>query len=109
MFHALFILLNFICITNNHAEVLDCLGGCTTTSEVAMMLKEMKTPEKLREARLNRGYSQLELAELAGVSQASIAMIETGARKNPHPRTLRKLAGALDIAVRDLRDDPEER
>jgi len=72
------------------------------------MLDVMKTPEKLREARLNSGYSQTELAERAGVSQASIAMIETGARVSPHPRTLRKLAGALGIEVRELRDDPED-
>jgi transcriptional regulator with XRE-family HTH domain len=72
------------------------------------MLKEMKTSKKLKEARLNQGYSQAELAELAGVSQASIAMIETGARETPHPRTLRKLAGALGIEIRELRDDPEE-
>ncbi len=71
-------------------------------------MNDMKTPEKLSEARLNRGLSQTELAETAGVSQASIAMIETGARKRPHPRTLRKLAGALGIEVRELRDDPEE-
>jgi transcriptional regulator with XRE-family HTH domain len=66
----------------------------------------LTTPEKVREARLNAGYSQSELAKLAGVSQSSIAMIETGERTNPHPRTLRKLAEALGIEVRELRADP---
>jgi DNA-binding XRE family transcriptional regulator len=58
---------------------------------------------KLKEERLNRGLSQMELHELSGVSQDTISKMETGDRPNPHPRTLRKLAEALGVSVADIR------
>lgn len=58
---------------------------------------------KLRELRLDRGYSQVELHELSGVSRDTIAKLELGQRPNPHPRTLRKLAEALGVTVGDIR------
>jgi transcriptional regulator with XRE-family HTH domain len=56
---------------------------------------------RLREIRQRAGYSQQELADESGVSQHSISEIETG-RRTPQGRTLRKLAGVLDIQVADL-------
>lgn len=50
----------------------------------------------LRELRELALLSQRELAEKAGVTQATIAGIETG-RTRPYPETLRKLATALDV------------
>jgi transcriptional regulator with XRE-family HTH domain len=47
----------------------------------------------------------MELAERSGVAQSTTAQIEDGARPNPHPRTLTKLAEALDLRARDLLPD----
>jgi len=58
----------------------------------------MKTlGERLRYTRLRRSLSQAELGQRSGVSPITIARIESGARKEPHPRTIRKLAAALDV------------
>jgi len=51
--------------------------------------------------RREKGLSQQELADLAGVGQDSISAIETG-KHEPHPRTLRKLAEVLDVEVVDF-------
>jgi transcriptional regulator with XRE-family HTH domain len=45
-----------------------------------------------------RQLSQAELAKLSGVSQATVAQIESG-RKDPSVTTLRKLAKALDVTI----------
>ena len=58
---------------------------------------------KLREVRLDRGLSQEELHEMTGVSRDTISKMETGDRPNPHPRTLRTLAGALGVTVAEIR------
>lgn len=57
--------------------------------------------ENVRRMRREKGLSQQELADLAGVGQDSISAIETG-KHEPHPRTLRKLAKALDAEVADF-------
>ena len=58
---------------------------------------------KLREVRLDRGLSQEDLHRMTGVSRDTISRMETGDRPNPHPKTLRKLAGALGVSVADIR------
>ncbi|WP_219974626.1 helix-turn-helix domain-containing protein [Rubrobacter xylanophilus] len=58
--------------------------------------------------RMLAGYSQMELAERSGVSRATIAEAE-GLRRSLHPRTLRKLAGALGVEVRDLLEGSSRR
>jgi transcriptional regulator with XRE-family HTH domain len=50
----------------------------------------------LRHVREKRGLSQDKLAELAGVPQNTISLIERGERK-PHRNTLEKLAQVLDV------------
>jgi transcriptional regulator with XRE-family HTH domain len=52
--------------------------------------------EKLKEARTRRLLTQDELAERAEVSQSTIANIERN-NAEPHFRTIRKLAKALDV------------
>lgn len=52
----------------------------------------------LRKHRAAAGYSQEELAERAGVSRRGIADLERGARRLPHPATVRRLADALDLS-----------
>jgi transcriptional regulator with XRE-family HTH domain len=55
--------------------------------------------KRLREA---KGLSQKALATKSGVTDAYIAMIETGKRKNPSVPVLRRLAKALGVPVADL-------
>ena len=56
---------------------------------------------KLRELRLDAGYSQAELAERAGLTREAISLLETG-KRNPYPRTVRKLAGVLGVDPSEL-------
>ena len=53
--------------------------------------------EKLRKVRDERLLSQRELAEKAGLSPTTILKLEAGRVDDPHPRTIRKLAQALDV------------
>jgi transcriptional regulator with XRE-family HTH domain len=63
------------------------------------------TGEKLERLRRGHGLTQRELSEMSGVAQSSIAQIESGRRRKPHPGTLRKLAEALDVPIFDLLED----
>ena len=53
--------------------------------------------ELLRELRLAATLTQEELAEAAGLSQRGISDLERGARRSPHPATLRRIAAALGL------------
>jgi len=55
----------------------------------------------LRELRDRASLSQEELAERAGVSRATIADLELG-KRNPQPKTRRKLAAAPGVEPREL-------
>ncbi len=61
--------------------------------------RRLKIPRQ-KEWRLARVLTQEELAEKANISVRSVAGYEAGAGANPS--TVRKLAAALDIDVRDL-------
>lgn len=63
------------------------------------------TGEKLKRLRRGRALTQVQLAERAKMSQSTIAQIESGARPNPHPGTLGKLADALGVSPADLLED----
>src|SRR5215218_9019663 len=54
----------------------------------------------LREA---AGFTQEELAIIAGLSVHAVSALERGERRRPHPETVRALAAALDLsgATRD--------
>ena len=54
----------------------------------------------LREA---AGYTQEELATIAGLSVHAVSALERGERRRPHVETVRALSAALDLtgAVRD--------
>jgi transcriptional regulator with XRE-family HTH domain len=51
----------------------------------------------LRRFRVQRMYSQAELAERSGLREKSISALETGLRSRPHFSTLRALAEALSL------------
>jgi transcriptional regulator with XRE-family HTH domain len=65
----------------------------------------------LRRARLDRLLTQRELAAKAGLTQATVQRIETGATK-ARISTVRKLAAALGVEPRQLiasqDDEPKE-
>jgi putative transcriptional regulator len=56
---------------------------------------------KLKLARMNRGITQKELAELAGISEQMICFYETD-RAKPMPATRHQLAKALETTPEEL-------
>ena len=70
-----------------------------------MMVVKETTGDKVRRLREDLSLSQRELAAEAGISPATVLKIEQDAVDKPHPRTLRKLAEALEVSPRDLRAD----
>lgn len=61
----------------------------------------------LRRLRYERVLSQVDLAELAHVSQRAISEFENG-RRMAHPRTIRRLAKALRVPPADLFGVPSD-
>ncbi len=55
----------------------------------------------VKRLRLEKGWSQKDLAVKSGVGQDTISGVESG-KHEPRPSTLRKLAGALDTEVSNL-------
>lgn len=55
----------------------------------------------VKRLRLEKGWSQKDLADKSGVGQDTISGVESG-KHEPRPSTLRKLAEALDTEVSDL-------
>ena len=55
----------------------------------------------LKAARQRRGWTQRELAALAGIGSSTIAAAEAG-RRTSYPKTIRRLANALKTDVADL-------
>src|SRR5215470_14699588 len=53
--------------------------------------------ELLQQHRIAAALTQEELAERAGVSRRAVADLERGARRSPHPATVRQLADALKL------------
>ncbi|MCR4297841.1 MAG: helix-turn-helix domain-containing protein [Gallionella sp.] len=54
--------------------------------------------ERIKQARLERGWSQEELARRMSVTQPSVAEWESG-RKAPHMKNLMRLAKLLGVAI----------
>lgn len=67
--------------------------------------------DAVRALREDAWFSQEELAEISGVSAATISKIEQGRRPQPHPKTMKALAKALKVDPDILRKSPngEER
>ena len=67
-------------------------------------------PEALKRLREQKHWTQDRLAEAAGVSQRQIARIESGRVARPRTLTVRRLADALEVEVRQLLrpDNPQE-
>ena len=74
----------------------------TTWEEYSLQLGQ-----RLREARLDRGLTQEELAHRAGITRTHYQQVERGAWKqgavsNPSIRVLARLAQALDVELSEL-------
>lgn len=64
-----------------------------------------ETGARIVRLRTARGWTQEELADHAGVSRVTIARLETGARQQGTPDTLRSLAQALDVPLAALMEE----
>ncbi len=62
---------------------------------------------RIKQARKNLGLSQLELSLKSGISQASIARIESNTQKNLRSDTVQRLAAALGIPLYQFWEEPE--
>jgi len=58
--------------------------------------------EQIHKIRVDLGWSQAQLADMAGVSRTVVSDIETGKCKNPSIITLWKLAHALGVSLAEL-------
>jgi transcriptional regulator with XRE-family HTH domain len=56
----------------------------------------------IKELRTERGLTQEQVAQKAGVTKNYITMLETGARKTPSLPVLKRLAKALGVPVTEL-------
>jgi len=63
--------------------------------------KLIEAKSKLHEWRKYRGITQVQLAEMANLSQGAVASIESG-KRNPNMNTGRRLADALKCDIDDL-------
>lgn len=64
----------------------------------------MSFAKRLAALRKSRGLSQIELAELIGVSHGTIGNYEAGKRTKVSKPILQALAGALQVSISDLLD-----
>lgn len=61
----------------------------------------LRTGEKIREIRMQRGYNQEQLAELANLNRVTIAKYESG-KVEPGAQALDRIADALEVTVDEL-------
>lgn len=68
----------------------------------------MAFAENVKRLRIDKGYSQGELAKLADISQPMICGYETGKKKQPRGQAALRLAAALNVTCEQLfSDNPE--
>ena len=72
------------------------------------VLKKMKVGEKIKAARLRKGYTQEELGNLIGVQKSAVAKYESGRVVNIKRSTLKKLSEVLEIPPVELVDGVPE-
>ncbi len=65
-------------------------------------MADKKLGKMLKAYREKKGMTQVQLAKRAKVTQAYVAMLEAGVKKNPSLATLRRIAKALKVDVGEL-------
>lgn len=63
---------------------------------------EKNIGEVIAEAREKKGLSQRQLAKLAKINNSELSKIESGIRKDPSPKILRKISKYIDVNYNDL-------
>lgn len=63
--------------------------------------------ENIKKIRQHKNMSAVDVAQKAGVSNATISQIENGRRQTLQADTLEKVAGALGVATDDLLGDSD--
>ena len=63
---------------------------------------EKNIGEVITEAREKANLSQRQLAKLANINNSELSKIESGIRKEPSPKILRKISNVLDVNYSDL-------
>lgn len=66
----------------------------------------MDQSEKIKKLRIQKGFTQKQLGEKAGISESTIRKYELGQR-NPKLETLKKIALALGVSPASLLDDKD--
>lgn len=66
--------------------------------------KSGKLAKMVKQLREQKGWSQERLARIADISNNTITNIEVGNQLNPTIETLKKIAKALEMDVKDLMD-----
>lgn len=65
-------------------------------------MQEKTVGEVIAEARENKGLSQRQLAKIANINNSELSKIESGIRKEPSPKILRKISPIIDVNYSDL-------
>lgn len=65
-------------------------------------MQEKTVGEAIAEARENKGLSQRQLAKIANINNSELSKIESGIRKEPSPKILRKISTIIDVNYSDL-------
>ena len=63
---------------------------------------EKNIGEVITEAREKANLSQRQLAKLANINNSELSKIESGVRKEPSPKIIRKISNVLDVNYSDL-------
>lgn len=63
---------------------------------------------KIKELRLSRGMTTIDLAKIVGCNNSYICDIENGIIRNPSLDKLDSIANALGVSVNDLKHDPSK-
>ncbi len=70
-------------------------------------MREKNFGKNLRLARVNKGYTQEQLANMIGLSKQAITMYETN-KRTPKNSALRKIASILEVSLDFLLDNAEK-
>jgi len=65
-------------------------------------VQEKTIGKVIAEAREKKGLSQRQLAKIANINNSELSKIESGIRKEPSPKILRKISNVLDVNYNDL-------